>query len=183
MRPAQRPATDGSPTITIHDSAARELHPADPNAPEGAEDDVLDSSSRPTLVLNLQGGGNDVRRKRKAGQRVVWKEDVIDNEGAGKKKSKSLSHISFTPARLLTLCIVCCIYHKPRRFDESSDESSGESDCEGHIHGHGPNGPNAAGSSSGNATASISKTVVISNRHSDVNAYEAHPHHQPAPPT
>ena len=36
---------------------------------------------------------------------------------------------------------VCCIYHKPRRFDESSDEDSSdsesESDCDhGHDHYH-----------------------------------------------
>jgi len=57
----------------------------------------------------------------------------VDNEGAGRKKSK-----------------ICCIYRKPRAFDESSDESSASSDesdsdshrgrrehdCEGHGHGH-----------------------------------------------
>jgi len=45
---------------------------------------------------------------------------VVDNEGCNKKKSK-----------------ICCIYHKPRRFDESSDESSSESDSDseaGHEH-------------------------------------------------
>jgi protein phosphatase 1 regulatory subunit 11 len=36
---------------------------------------------------------------------------------------------------------VCCIYHKPKRFDESSDEDSSdsesESDCDhGHNHHH-----------------------------------------------
>jgi protein phosphatase 1 regulatory subunit 11 len=100
LRPAQRPATDGSRTITIHDSAPREDHPADPDIPEGTEEgneDDLNHAEQPVLVLNLQGGGNDVRRKKKAGQRVVWKEDVIDNEGAGKKKSKSPFHLSFTP--------------------------------------------------------------------------------------
>ncbi|KAF9066950.1 phosphatase inhibitor-domain-containing protein [Rhodocollybia butyracea] len=36
---------------------------------------------------------------------VLWREDVVDNEGAGKKSSK-----------------ICCIYHQPKAFDESSDE-------------------------------------------------------------
>ena len=65
---------------------------------------------------------------------------MIDNEGQGKKKSKSkfgslvVPHVDARPqfsvtnlASLSTL-LVCCIYHKPKRFDESSDESSDESD-------------------------------------------------------
>jgi hypothetical protein len=101
MRPAQRPASDSSRTITIHDSAPHELHPADPDIREGTEDgneEGLNRAGQPVLVLNLQGGGNDIRRKKKAGQRVVWKEDVIDNEGAGKKKSKSPFHLPFIRA-------------------------------------------------------------------------------------
>ncbi|CAI6338218.1 unnamed protein product [Periconia digitata] len=41
---------------------------------------------------------------------IQWAEDVVDNEGMGKKSSK-----------------VCCIYHKPREVGESSDESSSDS--------------------------------------------------------
>ncbi|KAI5204100.1 hypothetical protein AUEXF2481DRAFT_8169 [Aureobasidium subglaciale EXF-2481] len=41
---------------------------------------------------------------------IQWAEDVIDNEGMGKKSSK-----------------VCCIYHKPRKAGESSDEDSSSS--------------------------------------------------------
>lgn len=57
-----------------------------------------------------------------------WDQDVIDNEGMGKKKSK-----------------VCCIYHPQREFGESSseedsssdDDSSDESDDSGHrSHSH-----------------------------------------------
>lgn len=59
-----------------------------------------------------------------------WDQDVIDNEGMGKKKSK-----------------VCCIYHRPRAYDESSsedesssdDSSSDESDS-GASSNHGGNG-------------------------------------------
>jgi len=42
--------------------------------------------------------------------RIQWAEDVVDNEGLGRKKSK-----------------VCCIYHAPKAIDESSDESSSDS--------------------------------------------------------
>ncbi|EQB53708.1 hypothetical protein CGLO_06541 [Colletotrichum gloeosporioides Cg-14] len=41
---------------------------------------------------------------------VRWAEDVVDNEGLGRKSSK-----------------VCCIYHRPKGVDESSDESSSDS--------------------------------------------------------
>ncbi|KAK1924332.1 phosphatase inhibitor-domain-containing protein [Papiliotrema laurentii] len=58
-------------------------------------------------VLRLRGG--PARR-----QRVMWSEGTIDNEGMGKKKSK-----------------ICCIYHRPKAFDESSSESSSGSEGEG----------------------------------------------------
>lgn len=58
----------------------------------------------PTGTLRLRGGP-------RSRPRVVWGEDVVDNEGLGKKKSK-----------------ICCIYHRPRRFDESSDEDSSGTD-------------------------------------------------------
>ncbi|VTT75579.1 unnamed protein product [Fusarium fujikuroi] len=47
------------------------------------------------------------------GRSVQWAEDVVDNEGLGRKSSK-----------------VCCIYHKPKAVDESSDESSSDSDSD-----------------------------------------------------
>ncbi|KAF2149483.1 hypothetical protein K461DRAFT_288050 [Myriangium duriaei CBS 260.36] len=47
-------------------------------------------------------------------RRIQWAEDVVDNEGMGKKSSK-----------------VCCIYHKPKNAgDSSSDESSSSSDSD-----------------------------------------------------
>ncbi|WEW55628.1 Type 1 phosphatases regulator ypi1 [Emydomyces testavorans] len=47
-------------------------------------------------------------------RRIQWAEDVVDNEGQGKKSSK-----------------VCCIYHKPRAVGESSSESdSSDSDSD-----------------------------------------------------
>lgn len=78
---AQRPrptytanTNDGSRTITIHDV---------PTPEGGADDDEDNFSSHPRPVLKLRGGP-------KSKQRVAWKEEVIDNENAGKKKSKSM---------------------------------------------------------------------------------------------
>ncbi|KAM0258264.1 hypothetical protein ACHAQJ_003906 [Trichoderma viride] len=55
-------------------------------------------------VLRLRGANTST------GRSVQWAEDVVDNEGLGRKSSK-----------------VCCIYHRPKAVDESSDESSSDS--------------------------------------------------------
>ncbi|ODV89611.1 hypothetical protein CANCADRAFT_46027 [Tortispora caseinolytica NRRL Y-17796] len=67
---------------------------------------------------------------------VRWVEDTVDNEHLNKKKSK-----------------ICCIYHRPKAFDESSDEdssssdsdssSSDEEDCSNHNCNHRPPSPNS----------------------------------------
>ncbi|USP76561.1 uncharacterized protein yc1106_03835 [Curvularia clavata] len=59
--------------------------------------------SPPTGVLRLRAEPTERRH-------IQWAEDVVDNEGMGKKSSK-----------------VCCIYHKPRAADESSDDDSSDS--------------------------------------------------------
>ena len=73
-RQARRPGTsappDGSRTITVHDSQPQ-------------EEDSSNGDAAPVGALRLRGA----TRHR---QRVVWREDVVDNEGAGKKKSKSV---------------------------------------------------------------------------------------------
>ncbi|EMC97649.1 hypothetical protein BAUCODRAFT_460952 [Baudoinia panamericana UAMH 10762] len=68
-------------------------------------------SSAPSATLRLRG-------EPQQSQHVRWAEEVVDNEGMGKKSSK-----------------VCCIYHKPHEpgasdsdDDSSSDESDGEPD-------------------------------------------------------
>ncbi|GLB40738.1 putative protein phosphatase inhibitor [Lyophyllum shimeji] len=89
----------GSRTITITDTVAR------------AEDPTTGPEGRTVGTLRLRAG---TRHQ----QRVAWDEDVVDNEGCGRKSSK-----------------ICCIYHKPRRFDESSsEESSSESESEDELH-------------------------------------------------
>ncbi|KAG8833915.1 hypothetical protein FRC17_009874 [Serendipita sp. 399] len=177
VRPHEQTHADGSRTLVMLDAAPREGHPADPNHSDDRLPDDEDDERRgdrdgddegaahptPTLVLTLRGGGS-LRKGKKSGQRVVWKEDVIDNEGSGKKKSK-----------------ICCIYHKPKKWDESSDESSDGSDCEDEHHNHGHSPTSGAQGSSSNVVASSSTTTVIPLRKPEPNAYEHQPHHQPVP--
>jgi len=82
-------------------------------------DAIREAPPVPDGTLRLRGAAVHERR-------VVWAEDVVDNEGLGRKSSK-----------------VCCIYHKPRAVDESSDESSGsdsssDSDSDGQNEGARP---------------------------------------------
>lgn len=67
-----------------------------------------------------------------SGPRIRWSEDVVDNEGMGKKSSKGkiTSQYATSCPRMsvfLTLCLVCCIYHKARPVGESSSESESSS--------------------------------------------------------
>ena len=79
MRPSTGTPNDGSRTITIRDSQPRE------EGDEGADNvnsDGVDQTGRDVGVLRLRGGPSNQPR-------VSWKEDVVDNEGMGNKKSKS----------------------------------------------------------------------------------------------
>src|ERR1700733_1616811 len=169
---------DGSRTITIHDV---------PTSETPADDDVPELSSHPRPVLRLRGGP-------RSEQRVAWEEGVIDNENAGKKKSKSTyTFVADLPRALLKPtnrpdCLVCCIYHKPKRFDESSDESSDESGDDGrarsasvrkprHDHNHDHNhahGDSHCGSPSEGVSATRSEGAVVTEleRPPSPNAYE-----------
>ncbi|KAK2625856.1 hypothetical protein QTJ16_005168 [Diplocarpon rosae] len=69
------------------------------------------SETRTQPILHLRGAPREAAPTER---RIQWAEDVIDNEGLNRKKSK-----------------VCCIYHAPKGIDESSDESeSDESDSD-----------------------------------------------------
>ncbi|KAJ1919145.1 hypothetical protein H4219_002194 [Mycoemilia scoparia] len=78
-----------------------------------------DRDSQLVGYLNLVGQ-EDVRDQARISRPGIrWAEDTVDNEHMNKKKSK-----------------ICCIYRKPRAWDESdTDESS--SDCD--SDGDGPN--------------------------------------------
>ncbi|KAA1476281.1 hypothetical protein DENSPDRAFT_932936 [Dentipellis sp. KUC8613] len=65
-------------------------------------------------TLRLRGGPRDRPT-------VAWVEGVVDNEMLGRKKTK-----------------ICCIYHKPKNFDESSDEDSSSSDSDSSCDGQQP---------------------------------------------
>jgi protein phosphatase 1 regulatory subunit 11 len=107
FRPNTANASDGSRTITIHDSQPRE------EEPEDSDSGGVEGSAG---TLRLRGGP-----RKKSKRKVVWDDDVVDNEGCGRKSSK-----------------ICCIYHKPKQFDESSDESDTDSDSDcGHDHRNG----------------------------------------------
>ncbi|TFK36757.1 phosphatase inhibitor-domain-containing protein [Crucibulum laeve] len=145
-RPSTSAPGDGSRTMTLT------------GAPPQEDDEIpLNPDGTPVVgALRLRG----TRRT----QRVAWDEDVIDNEGCGKKKSK-----------------ICCIYHKPRRFDESSDEESSDSDSDscdhvGHDHGH----PHRSTPNGGDSAAQARPSPGSAQLHqldldTEPNAYEAPP--------
>lgn len=87
-----------------------------------------------TGTLRLRGEADEQSSEPPEQERhIKWAEDVVDNEGQGRKSSKGkLSFRSPTrSARLPSPLIVCCIYHKPRPAGESSSESeSSDSDLD-----------------------------------------------------
>ena len=98
----------GSRTLTIGRHATPEA------------DSFADTHVGTLYLLGTRPDNQDASSRRRGGQRVVWTEDTVDNEGCGRKKSKSMC--------LVTHSSVCCIYHKKRAFDESSSESSASTD-------------------------------------------------------
>ncbi|GAB7342225.1 hypothetical protein MBLNU457_g0471t1 [Dothideomycetes sp. NU457] len=74
---------------------------------------VTETANGQSIPLDVTQGTIRLRAERaepSEGRRIQWAEDVVDNEGMGKKSSK-----------------VCCIYHKPKGKGESSDEESSDS--------------------------------------------------------
>lgn len=77
-RPPEASApSDGSRTMTIRDSQPQE------DEGSGSDERRAEPAQR-SGVLKLRGGP-------KSRPQVQWTDDVVDNEGAGKKKSKSSS--------------------------------------------------------------------------------------------
>jgi len=139
--------SDGSRTITVLDLQPR---------PEG--DPSQSGDSQTVGTLRLRGGPRRIR------PHVAWGEDVIDNEGSGKKKSK-----------------ICCIYRKPRRYDESSSDESSDSDSDSdahsdtcnssHKHSHRHRLPNG----SGDGITDHQSSGGVHESDSERNAYEVVP--------
>ncbi|KAJ4365157.1 Type 1 phosphatases regulator ypi1 [Neocucurbitaria cava] len=71
---------------------------------------TIEVRPQPVLRLSAPSGVLRLRAEPTEQRHIQWAEDVVDNEGMGKKSSK-----------------VCCIYHKPRAADESSDDDSSDS--------------------------------------------------------
>ncbi|KAK7205467.1 phosphatase inhibitor-domain-containing protein [Myxozyma melibiosi] len=113
--------TSMGPSVVIEDTAVFREGEGGLSSSESPDSGVIGT-------LRLRGGHLSNRR-------VAWSDEVIDNEGMGKKKSK-----------------VCCIFHKQRRFDESSsDESSSSSDDDSDSDAdHNPSKDADAGPSSNN---------------------------------
>ncbi|CAJ0960486.1 unnamed protein product, partial [Mesorhabditis belari] len=70
------------------------------------------------LVLRLNDPGPSTQEATDQNHHVRWATDTVDNEGMGKKKSKC-----------------CCIYKKPKKWDESDTESDSDNETE-HCRGH-----------------------------------------------
>ncbi|KAF9037641.1 phosphatase inhibitor-domain-containing protein [Panaeolus papilionaceus] len=162
-------ASDGSRTITITPRDTEEIG-------EGAGPSGSGETAQGAIVGTIRVKAT--KKKPGNGQRVAWDEGVVDNEGCGRKKSK-----------------ICCIYHKPRAFDESSSEESDSSDDDSDAsysgarpssgysrrnqpHSHDHAHPHAPSSSSSSAVPSASSTTVIhtpSETQYEPNAYERQP--------
>lgn len=98
LRPNLRNPNDSSRTLTLDPTESQPI--ASTSRQSG---DEKEAAEEPSVVLRLRGGPVTNRR-------IRWDEEVVDNEGLGRKKSK-----------------ICCIYHKPKEFGESSSESSSSS--------------------------------------------------------
>lgn len=72
QRPSDRPAAHGSRTTTVEHTPEIDAGPS------------RGSSLPPSVVGVLKLRGAPLKK-----QRVVWSEETVDNEGMGKKKSKS----------------------------------------------------------------------------------------------
>ncbi|KAF8525876.1 phosphatase inhibitor-domain-containing protein [Hysterangium stoloniferum] len=101
MPPASHRPNTSAPTDGSRTMTILDVQPRQ----EGGEGDDAREPTIPQVTLRLRGAP-------RSRPRVAWDERVVDNENCGRKKSK-----------------ICCIYHKPKPFDESSDESSSDSEA------------------------------------------------------
>ncbi|GAC96471.1 hypothetical protein PHSY_004051 [Pseudozyma hubeiensis SY62] len=88
-------------------------------------------------------------------RRVVWTDETVDNEGMGRKKSK-----------------ICCIYHKPKAFDESSDESSSDGGD------NSDSGTSDSGSDSSDDGPSVSKALKEKLKQREGHGHAEHEGHE-----
>uniref|UniRef100_A0A914X263 E3 ubiquitin-protein ligase PPP1R11 n=1 Tax=Plectus sambesii TaxID=2011161 RepID=A0A914X263_9BILA len=80
-----------------------------------SEDQQPSEESNEQLVLRLTQPSSS-----NTGPRVRWATETVDNEFMQKKKSKC-----------------CCVYKKPKQWNDPSDSEDSDSDCEtGNCRGH-----------------------------------------------
>jgi protein phosphatase 1 regulatory subunit 11 len=104
-------------------------HPVSPRtATPNSGSRTMEVRPQPVLRLSAPSGVLRLRAEPSERRHIQWAEDVIDNEGMGKKSSKGTEFQSrrYT-TRSTNKLEVCCIYHKPRAADESSDDDSSDS--------------------------------------------------------
>nr|CAG8475503.1 9471_t:CDS:2 [Entrophospora candida] len=77
-----RTAMPSSTTMTLNTEELEEIEAGNSNGIGGREE-INGDTSNPVGTLKLRGGGPTDRK-------VKWDEDVIDNEGLGRKKSKGI---------------------------------------------------------------------------------------------
>lgn len=84
--------------------------------PSGSRTIVIEQSDSDSFGRESEEVPTLALQKRKNSKKVVFTDDTVDNENLNRKKSKC-----------------CCIYEKPKQFDESETESEGECEnCYGH---------------------------------------------------
>ncbi|KAK4049262.1 Type 1 phosphatases regulator ypi1 [Microbotryomycetes sp. JL201] len=132
--------------MTVTGTTAGEQRPNDASPSESrpaGSDGYTDRQEDAIGVLRLRG-------RAMPDQRVRWEQDVVDNEGLGRKKSK-----------------ICCIYHKPKAFDESSDESSSDGDDDSDA---------SAGSADSREGARNPRKITRWRRHRHDHGHDHEPH-------
>lgn len=153
-----------------------------------------------TLRLRAEEAPTDTSEATSSSRRIRWSEDVVDNEGMGKKSSKGMDLIYLFLSTLITPRNqqqsnpppVCCIYHKARPVGESSSEesssSSSESDSESeddrrtarvnrarHTHSHGGREQHASHPGEGCCPEDHGSKPKRNRRKPSPNAYEKMP--------
>jgi len=115
QQPSQRSTEATLPMNHHHLSSSQAPASASTNttAPTMTMTETVYPTSDEVLMLSLRGRPS-----------VTWDENVVDNEGMGRKSSKR-----------------CCIFHKQRGFGESSTDSSDyDTDCSGSSNTSGAGG-------------------------------------------
>ncbi len=106
----------GASSATLVETTTRESGSSDDDGSIRGQAQQIQRESNESRVMTQPQDSACLTLRLQVMQRpsVSWGEDVIDNEGLGKKTSKR-----------------CCIWHKKKKFAESdSEESSSEEDDE-----------------------------------------------------